>query len=168
MYITPAQLAAGAGVLRELTQIFELADEQLLSLTIAGGDRSAYTAEQIAAADAALSEIDASITRADGEIDTYLVQRGYTVPVSAVQFPVLTTWARMIARYHLQPQRDRSSEETGRVERDYRPALAALAQVADGKRSLGADDPLAQAVTAGGAEVTSAERIFTRKTMQGL
>ena len=169
MYVTPAQLAEGSGAAQELTQLFDVASIALLLATIAGDDRSAWTAEEIAVADAALDAIEKAITLADGEVEARLAHRGYPLPQDPAQFPVLTVWARAIARYHLNLQRDLKTEDTGRVERDYRDALRALQQIADGKLSLGAGDPLA-APTPGsagaGPEVCAPPRVFDRNTLE--
>ena len=73
-------------------------------------------------------------------------------------------------RYHIHRQRDRTDEERGRIERDYREALRALDYVAQGKLSLGAGDPLAGAGPAdgGAVRVASNPRMFTRKGLGAL
>ncbi|MCK5772042.1 phage protein Gp36 family protein [Algiphilus sp.] len=167
MYLTPAQLADGQGARLEIAQLFEL-DVDLLAATLAGDDRSAWTADEIAAADATIVTIAAVITRADGEIDAHLAQRGYTLPMDPEQFPVLVTWSRAITRYHVQIQRDRTNEDTGRIERDYRDALRALRLVADGKLSLGAGDPLTPGSTEpSSVQSSSAPRRFSRAALRG-
>lgn len=166
-YITPAQLSNGPEALTELSQLLSV-DSALLALTIAAGDRSTYSVEEIAAADAALVSIGNYITRADGEIDARLAQRGYTVPMSAASFPILVVWAAAITRYHLSRMRDLTNEQTGRVERDYRDAIRALQLVADGKLSLGARDPLAVAEQPAAILITGNSRIFSRSSLGGL
>lgn len=170
MYVTPAQMADGSGALRECAELFEL-DPALLAATLAGGDRSAWTAEQQAAADAAVVTITDTITRAEGEMHAYLGPRGYTLPLDPVAFPVLTTWARAIARYWLALQRDLKTEDTGRVERDYRAALQQLRLVADGKIGLGDGDPLfgTGASSSGSPQVDpeAPARVFTRDSLAG-
>lgn len=162
-YISPAQLARGPEALKELSELLGV-EPTLLQLTIDGGDRSAYSADEIAAADAALATILDYIGRGDSEIEARLAQRGYPLPVPVTSFPILTVWAAAIVRYHLARMRDRTSEEIGRVERDYRDALRALQMVAEGKQSLGAADPLRPA-DARGIELASQPRIFTRDTL---
>lgn len=164
-YITPTQLAEGPGMLDELAQPFGV-DVALMAATIAEGDRSAWTADEIAAADAALVSIQNTITRADAEMDAYLAKRGYTLPLSANTWPVLTSWARNIVRYHLQPQRDRTSETTGRIERDYRQTLRTLDLVAAGKITLGAGDEVSSG-SAGRVEYSAPGRVFSRDTLSG-
>jgi phage gp36-like protein len=160
-YLTPAQLVEGQGSLLEMAQLHELPPE-LLAATIAGGDRSAWSADEIAAADAALASLLVKLDEASSEVDTYLVRRGYDVPLSSAQFPVLKTWTRMVARYHIQQQRDKTNEDSGRIERDYRSASRALEAVAAGDRALGAGDPLLDGSSAGSPQVSAQDRIFTR------
>jgi phage gp36-like protein len=167
-YVTPAQLATGSGALKELAELFDLASDALLLATINGTDRSAWTADEIADADAALVAIELAIAKADGEVDARLSQRGYVLPVNVVTFPVVMVWADAIARYHVNRQRDLKSDETGRHERDYRDALRALQLVADGKLSLGAGDPLAPpapGATGSGPEHCADARVFDRDSL---
>ena len=170
-YITIEQLAEGPGMLAELAEPFGLA-VGLMKATIAESDRSAWTSDEIEDADNAIASIQNTLDRVDAEMHVYLARRGYQLPLSAIQFPVLTTWARNIARYHLQPQRDRNNEETGRIERDYRQAISALQQIADGKLSLGAGDTLMpltpESVDDGAITLTTEPRMFSRGSMRGL
>lgn len=163
-YITAAQLASGPEALQELSQLLGV-EASLLAATIAGADRSDWTAEEIAAADAGMATLADYIARGDSEIDARLAQRGYALPLSPTSFPILVVWAAAIVRYHLARMRDRTTEETGRVERDYRDALRALQMVADGKLSLGAGDPLAVAQQADGIFMASNPRIMTRESL---
>lgn len=174
MYVTPANLIDGAEAAKELAELYGIDDPALMVTVIAGGDTSAWTPAEVAAATDALASITRFCTQADGEVNTRLAQRGYPLPQSATQFPVLAVWARAIARYHLHRQRDRTNEETGRIERDYRDALRALDQVAAGKLSLGAGDPLAPGPAnptdpaTGAVRVTSQPRMFSRDTLGDL
>lgn len=163
-YVTPRQLAIGSGALLELSQLFEVA-EDLLTATIEDGDRSAWQPAEIATADAALVVIVQACEQATSECDTRLVARGYAVPMSPEQFPVLVVWARSIARYHLNRNRDKTDEERGRIERDYRDALRSLDMVTKGTLSLGAGDPLAASGAADVVSVTSQPRIFSRDSL---
>lgn len=173
MYLTPLQLASGAQASRELAELFELPLE-LWQLTLSGGDRSAYSPAEIEAADAGLAAVQDACERASGEVDAYLAQRGYELPLAPLQFPVLGTWTRAIARYHTHLTRERASTELGRIERDYRDARAALERVAAGQLSLGANDPLAPGVSDPDAEdtgpirFTSKPRMFSRDSLDAL
>lgn len=168
MYVTPPQLAIGPDSLQELSELFGVAPE-LMRATLDDADRTSWDADQVADADAALASIEQYCSMATGEIDAYLVRRGYVVPMDATQFPVLRVWASSIARYHLHPQRDRTSEETGRIERDYRTAIKSLEALVQGNLSLGAGDPLAtnQATAADtdAVRVQSSPRKFSRGSL---
>lgn len=172
-YLTPQQLADGPESLREYAELYGI-EPALLAATLAGGDRSPWSADDVAAADAALASIGRFIVQAGGEMDARLAVRGYALPVDASRFPVLVVWARAIARYHIHRQRDMESESSGRQERDYRDALRALDLIAEGKLGLGADDPLLPAPGnpadphAGPVRVQGRERLFSRDTLGGL
>lgn len=166
MYVTPAQLIDGSQAAQELAELYEI-DPALLVATIEATDRTAWTIEDIAAADDALESIVRYTLQAGGEIDARLAQRGYPLPQDPVQFPVLAVWGRAIARYHLHRKRDLKAEETGRIERDYRDAIRSLDLVASGKLALGAGDPLASGASeaGGGVQVTSNPRMFSRGSL---
>lgn len=171
MYVTPAQLAIGSDSLNELSELLQV-QPALLQATIDGTDRSAWEVDEIARADDALTAIQHNCDQAAGEVDSRLARRGYALPFDDPgQFPVLSVWARAIARYHLHPQRDRTSEETGRIERDYRQAIRSLDLVAKGELTLGAGDPLAGQANdpqGGAIRVEGGQRIFNRQTLGGL
>jgi len=162
MYCTPAQFVDAPEMLNELSELYQIATA-LLAATIAGAPRDEWTPEEIAAADAALTSVQGHLVGAAAEVDARLVKRGYVLPLSAAQFPVLTTWSLAIARYHLNPQRERTDETTGRVERDYRNAIRDLNALANGDLSLGPEDPLARR---GGPAFCAPERQFTQDTLR--
>lgn len=146
MYVTPAQLSERPGA-RELAQVASdahkrVVDFELMELTLLGGDRTAYSDDDIADADRALARINDAINDADGLIDGYLVKRGYVVPLNPIP-RLLVSWSRDIARYLLHKDR-LSAESTDPIVRNYRDAMKMLEQVAQGKLSLGADDPVAE------------------------
>lgn len=153
-YITTAELAERPGA-REIslvagTRVQPVQDEALMAATLRGTDRSAWTPEQIAAADAALKRVQDAVAEASALIDGYLVQRGYALPLqlppTSTGKSVLTSWARSIARYLL--NQDRVTDESkDPIARDYREALKMLGLLAQGKFSLGAADPEAAANT---------------------
>lgn len=150
-YVTHIELAERPGA-RELAQVAStehqaIVDYELMDATLRGGDRSAWLADAIAEADQALARIDDAVTEADGLIDGFLAKRGY-LPLSPVP-PVVTGWSRAIARYLLHKGRI-SDDRTDPIARDYRDALKLLQLTADGKFSLGAEDPV---VVAGGTDV---------------
>lgn len=86
MYITPAEYVAYFG----LEETADIATPQrsvkisteLLSLTITGGDRSAYTPEEIEIADETLEVINISIDSASREMDSYFASQ-YNLPLSS-------------------------------------------------------------------------------------
>lgn len=154
-YITHTDLAERPGA-RELAQVAStehlraLVPAELLDAALRGADRTAWTAEQNAAADEALRRIDDAAADAAALIDGYLVQRGYTLPLdlpSQAGRTMLTTWCRAITRYNLH-RHSIQDEARSPIARDYRDALKLLQQLADGKFSLGAADP---EKTAGGS-----------------
>lgn len=156
-YVRPFDLTDGAETLREVSELYELAADDLKAVI---GSDGVSDNQQAAEAYASLLRF---CVQADAEVDTRLARRGYVLPLSAEQFPVLTVWARAIARYHVHRNRERANEETGRIERDYRDALKSLDMVATGAITLGANDPLL-AQDPSGIHLESKQRIFTRET----
>lgn len=173
-YITTAELAERPGA-REIAQTASephqmVRDDALMDATLRGLDRSAWTPEQIAAADAALARVQDAVAEAGALIDGHLVQRGYTLPLAlppgSAGRSMVTVWARTITRYLL--NKDRVTDESkDPVARDYRDALKLLGQLAAGKFSLGADDPAATA-NASNTDVRfqGAETVFGRDQMR--
>lgn len=167
-YLTHAQLAERPGA-RELAQVASERHEtpvaaDLMAATLRGEDRSAWTAPQIAAADAALARIDEAATEADSLIDGFLVGRDYTLPLAPV--PTLVTgWARAIVRYKLHQERI-SDPDTDPIVRDYRDALRLLALVQQGKFHLGAGDQFAAAADELHVEIQSEPTVFGRDQLK--
>jgi phage gp36-like protein len=166
-YITPALLAEAPGAL-ELAEVSSsdhgaIVDAELMELTLRGGSRTQYSAEQIAIADEALARINQLIVETDEYVDGYLARR-YTLPLAAPVPKVLTVWARAIVRYRLHKNL-RDDDRSNPIVRDYRDAVKFLEQVADGKFSLGVADPGAQGKTLGDVQIESNERVFNRAQM---
>lgn len=141
-YVTLLQLAESPGAL-ELAQVAStgheaVVDAELLDVSLRGGDRSAWSLPEVAAADEALERINAAIVETDGLIEGYIGGR-YTVPLASVPV-ILAGWARAIVRYKLHPWRE-GEERTDPIIRDYRDAIKFLSLIAEGKFSLGASDP---------------------------
>lgn len=65
---------------------------------------------------------------------------------------VLTTWCRAIARYMLHKDAI-SDEKSSSIARDYRDALMTLKLLAEGKFSLGGDDPQASGAAGSSTDV---------------
>ena len=165
MYVTLAQLAERPGA-RDLSQLAStehetVVDYELMDLTLRGGDRSAYAADLVAAADEAAERITQAVGDADGVINGYLARRAYALPLSPVP-SIVTTWSRAIARYFLSKDQI-TDERTHPVARDYRDALRLLQLTADGKFSLGIDDPQAD-VGLGTVDIAGDERVFSRQS----
>lgn len=171
MYVTLTQFA-DAKLTRELAQVATpdsapVIDDALMEATLRGADRSSWSAEQVALADAAAVTIDAAIDAADEVINGYLRNRrpvAYTVPLNPVP-GLVSVWSRWIARYMLHKDRVNTAEATDPIVRDYKEALRFLQLTADGKFSLGADDPLPPA-GAGAPQVCAPERVFTQDTLR--
>ncbi|CAM5384734.1 gp436 family protein [Rhodanobacter lindaniclasticus] len=171
MYATLVQLA-DAKLTRELAQVATpenaaIIDDALMEASLRGEDRSSWPADQIALADDALVHISQAITAADSVIDGYLRNRkpvAYTLPLNPVP-GLVSVWSRWIARYLLHKDRVGTREETDPVVRDYQEALKFLQLTADGKFSLGADDPLPPP-GAGEPQVCAPERLFTLDSLQ--
>lgn len=164
-YVTLLQLAEAPGAL-ELAQVAStsheaVVDAELMDLTLRAGDRSAYSAGDIAAADEAKERINQAITETDGLIDGFIGRR-YTLPLAAVP-GILSGWARAIVRYKVQAWRE-GDERTDPIVRDYRDALRLLQLVADGKFSLGVEDPAATS-SLGTVQIDPGQKVFGRAVL---
>lgn len=165
-YVTLLQLAESPGAL-ELAQVASashgaVVDAELMDRTLRGEDRSSHPADAIAAADEAKARILEHIDDATGVIDGYLARR-YTLPLGSPP-KILATWARAIVRYRL--NKDRSGDErTDPVARDYRDAIKFLQQVAEGKFSLGVEDPDQGPATDGEVRFESGAKVFGRRAL---
>lgn len=162
-YVSHLQLAERPGA-RELAQVASpdhaavVADE-LMDATLRGGDRSAWSAAEQAAADAALARIDEIVAQADSLIDGFLVKRGYPLPLTPVP-PLVAAWATAIARYLLHKDRI-SDEKSDPIARDYRDAMKLLQLTSTGQFSLGADDAVVSS-PASDVRFESVEPVFSR------
>lgn len=163
MYITPAQLAERPGA-RELAQVATrerdaIVADDLMEATLRVTDRSSWSSDLVAIADDALARINEAITGAAGTIDGFLARR-YTLPLPTVP-TIVTEWSRSITRYLLHKDRI-SGEGTDPILRDYRDAMKTLALTADGKFSLGADDPVLNDTEAADVQFVADGRVFRR------
>lgn len=162
-YVSLLQLAEVPGAL-ELAQVAStsheaVVDAELMDATLRAGDRSAWGAPEIAAADEAQERIENVITETDGLVDGYIGGR-YTLPLAVVPV-ILSAWARAIVRYKLHPYRE-GDEKTDPVVRDYRDALKFLQLVADGKFSLGLQDPEQEPSALGDVRIDEGQKVFGR------
>lgn len=169
MYVTPQQLAQSPGA-RELAQLASPAHRdvvayELMEATLSGQPRDGWLADEIEAADAALARITALIAETDALIDAFIVKRVPAVPLLPVP-SVLVTVARAIVRYKLHGDRQ-GDAGTDPVVRDYKDAMALLAQIRDGKVTLGAGDPAAAGHPGpGDVRFESDPPVFGRKQMR--
>lgn len=174
MYVTHVELAERPGA-EELGQVagadhLGVVDGALMDATLRAADRSAWEADEIAAADLALQRIDDAVAEGDALIDGFLAQRGYTLPLelppSSTGKSVLTAWSRAIARYLLHKNRI-SDESKDPVARDYRDAMKMLKLLAEGKYSLGAGDPEKAASSAStDVRFSGTENVFSRDQLR--
>lgn len=167
MYVTLAELAERPGA-KELAQVatperFRLVDAALLDALLRDQDVSSWPAEEVEVAELTKQAIIAEVLAAGGLIDGFLARRGYALPLTR-SYSVVAGWARAIARYKLHQSR-LSTERDDPIVRDYRDALALLKLVAEGKFSLGTDDPLTPP-SGGAPEFSAPERVFSHNTLR--
>lgn len=136
---------------------------ELLKLTVAGLDRSGYTAEEIAAADAAIIRMRKALDDAEELVNSH-VSDEYQVPLSPLP-PMIVRIVCAIARFFLFGD---MAAKDGPEEREYLQSLKTLVGVRDRKLTLGAATKPAPAAEHQGAEVFGPERLFGRHTMRGL
>ncbi|MGA0610564.1 gp436 family protein [Caldimonas sp. KR1-144] len=166
-YVSHAELAERPGA-RELAQVAspdhkDIVDYGLMDVTLRGEDRSAWTAEEQEAADAAIVRVDDAVREADGVIDGFLARR-YTLPLTAPVPPVVTGWSRAIARYLLHKDRQ-SLDKDDPIVRDYREALRLLQLAADGKFTLGIGDETVES-NGGDVQIVSDAAVFGRDQLK--
>ena len=167
MYVTRVELAEQPGA-KELAQVatprrLQMAKPDLLDAMLREQDLSGWTADDIEVATAALDVIVAAVNDAQGYIDGFLARRGYALPL-ATRFGIVTRWARAITRYSLHQDR-LSGEQNDPIVRDYRDALKFLQLVAEGKFSLGQDDPLTPP-SSGAPSFSKPARVFSADTLK--
>lgn len=165
-YATASDLLLWYGA-RELAQIAAPDDltpvpEALMRLTIEAGDRSAYGAGEIAAADAALARIQEAIDQGGRLLDSYLGSR-FELPLAAavVAASPLPRICGAFARSHL--YEDRESAEVARRREN---ALHWLRDLVVGVAELpGANPPRGR--VAGTVSHVAGERVFDDVTLHG-
>ncbi|NWO05374.1 MAG: DUF1320 domain-containing protein [Alteromonadaceae bacterium] len=159
-YISHAELQDRPGA-RELAEVASpqhlwVVDFELMEATLLGKDRSAWPDEEVDVADEALSRIDQAVADAEALINGFLAKRGY-VPLENVP-GIVANWTRIIARYYLHKDRV-GNDDKDPVLRDYRDAIKLLQLTADGKFSLGFDDPVKASGT-GAPSFTKGKSVF--------
>ena len=167
-YITAVQLAERPGA-TELAQVataehLRVVPAALMEATLRGGDRSAWSADEVAAADDALQRILDAVDQAENMIDGFLAQRRYPLPLNPVP-ELVTGWTRDIARYLL--HKDRIADERDAIVRAYKDALRFLELTAAGKFSLGAEDPVASSPNAIDVRFEADPNVFNRRQLRG-
>ena len=165
-YITLDDLAERPGA-RELAQVatkegVRAVGADLMEATLRGADRSAWPADQVAVADDALQRIQDAVTEAESLIDGYLAKRSYPLPLSPVP-KLVTGWTRDIARYLLHKDRG-GKEDNDPIVRNYKDAVKFLGLVAEGKFSLGAEDPITSNPNQLDVRFESAPAVFDRSS----
>lgn len=165
-YVTLLQLAEMPGAL-ELAQVASDKHQrpvaaELMELTLRAGDRGGYPAVEVVHADAAAARIAQAIAEADAVIDGYLGRR-YTLPLPNPP-AILVTWSRAIVRYKLHNDRI-TDDRTDPVARDYRDAMKFLQLIAEGKFSLGIEDPTIGGSALGEILIDPGHKVFGRRVM---
>lgn len=136
----------------------------LLKLTVADGDRSSYSVEEIAAADAALERIDEALLDAEGHVDSFLSDL-YVLPLDPVP-RLIRRCTCEIARFYLWGD---AAAKDSVEERDFKAALKTLESIRKGDVKLGIQPEAASTPDRILGEVVGGdERLFTRKSLRGL
>ena len=161
-YATLAQLRARASG-RNLAQAAAPDDasvtRDLLDLTIDNGDRSAYTADERAAADAAVAALQLALQDATDEIDSWIAPR--FPDVAATPPPVLVAHCADLALYRLyQP-----GHPDDPIAQRHKGVMAWLKEVARGGIDLSAPAP--DPDMSAGVMYDAPPRVFTRDTLAG-
>lgn len=165
-YATPTDLITwfGAKELAEITGLDDLTPvpPTLLRLTIDAGNRDDFTAEEIAAADAALTRLQSALDDASRLMDAYLARR-YTLPLAdaVVSASPLPRICGDLARLLLQDDFSPAEPKTRHLR-----ALDWLQDLALGRTELGS--PAApQGHTAGLPDFTARDRFFSDANLKG-
>lgn len=161
MYLVAADLLDRFGS-EELAQVappdeLVAVEPALMRAVIQAEDTSAWTADEIQAATEGVARIDEALSDASEEVDGYLASR-YTLPLDPVP-GFLVRLTGNIARYYLHD--DRASEE---IEKRYRDSVKTLTAIADGKVSLGSDDPSPEGPGPIGTK-SDCDRQFTKSSL---
>ncbi|TBU75201.1 gp436 family protein [Phytopseudomonas daroniae] len=167
MYISHTELHERPGA-RELAEVATAQHErmvpyELMEAALTGADRSAWSDEENARADDALQRIDDARRDAGAVIDGYLAKRGY-LPLDPVP-GIVVAWCRAITRYFLH-QHLISADDKSPIVRDYRDALKFLQLTAEGKFSLGADDPVQNDPNLVDVRFEASPNVFSRNQLR--
>lgn len=167
MYISNAELHERPGA-RELAEVATAEHErtvpyELMEAALTDADRGSWSAEENARADDALQRIDDARRDAEAVIDGYLSKRGY-LPLNPVP-GIVVAWCRAITRYFLH-QNLIGADDKSPIVRDYRDTLKFLQLTADGKFSLGADDPVQGNPSALDVRFEASPNVFNRSQLR--
>jgi phage gp36-like protein len=165
-YVTPAQLAESPGA-QELAQSAStmhqaIVDSELMDLTLRALPRDGYTSTQIEQADEALARIVAVVAECGAVIDAHIARR-VALPLLSVP-PVLTSIARALVRYQLQP--NRVGDNTDPIIRGYAEMMKLLRDVRDGTVTLGIDDPASASAPLLDVRIESGSKVFGRDSLR--
>ncbi len=164
-YASPSDLVSRFGF-TSIAQVatperYAVVSPELLKLTIEGGDTSAFTAEEVEAADATIETITAALNDAADEIDFYLAPK-YTLPFDPVPV-MLIKLASDLARYNLY-----QAGASGEVKDRHKNAVRILEQLANGPLQLGVDSSNQELTKEPDLpESFSAGRVFTKDSLSG-
>ena len=131
-------------------------DAALLQKTVAGGNRAAYKAAEIKAADAALAKINRALDDATSEINAHLLGR-YQLPLAGLPAMIRLKCAD-IARYLLH-----DDHPTDSIRQRYEDAMRYLHKVASGQVSLGLSQDNEAPQAAKTVQFVPGERVFSRQ-----
>jgi phage gp36-like protein len=153
IYITAIDFAEMPGA-EELAQVATAmhrpaVEAALMEATLRGTSTADWEAEEIADAADALQRISDQVGQAE---------RLNPVP------PLVKGWTRDITRYFLHKDR-LSSESNDPIVRAYKDALAFLRWIAEGKFSLGAEDPILNDPNTIDVRFESDTKVFGRKEL---
>lgn len=137
-----------------------LVTAELMTAMAAAGDLSAFTAPEIARANAALAVVQRALTDADDTINGYISAR-YTLPLAPVP-AVLARVACELARFYLY-----DDQVTDLIKDRHAANMKWLAEVSKGTVSLGADAVSGvQPTSSAGAELVSGSTVWKRERSQ--
>ncbi len=146
---------------RTAREVPRLVTAAMLITAAAAGSMAGYTADEIAATNAALAIVNRSLGDANATIDSYVSAR-YTLPLAPVPAQ-LERLACDLARFYLF-----DDQATEQVTQRHDKAVAFLRDVANGKAALGADSATGvQPVDSEGAQLVTAGRVWQRDSSTG-
>jgi phage gp36-like protein len=164
-YVTPATLQTeyGTGELLQASASSDpagLVSEALLALTITGGDRSEYAADEIAAANLVLINVQRACNQANARIDSTIRARwpGIETPVTTTtDLQRIGCW---LARYMLRDLLHDEPQST--VWRRYADAIKELGDLVRGMTDLGITPEIVGTVANAAAPIVNAPpTVFT-------